>query len=295
MTLDETTQCVQWFSETSCKVMEFIGNGLNSNFSTALLGSLAGALAGAVAAHRIVERSKRREELIKEIRNTNAAAMVGFSICNAALRLKTQHVEPLYKQFLNDKASLENFYQQRASGQISKDSPFHFVADLKTFAAPILPTETLKELVFDRISVHGRPLSLVSQLVDSSQGLRTAIEKRDVLVERFKDGSVSQAELPMYYFGLTLGGGHINQEYPDLISAIHSHVNDIAFFSALLCDDLVAHGNLLVEAFGKRIGKGAPKISQVDFSRPREKGLIPPEAEYIEWINAFVKQDENKK
>lgn len=72
----------------------------------------------------------------------------------------------------------------------------------------------------------------------------------------------------MYYFSLTLGGGHINQEYPDLVSTIHSYVNGIAFFSTLLCDDLVAHGNVLLVAFSKRVGQGAPKISKVDFENP---------------------------
>jgi len=61
---------------------------LNSNFSIALAGSLSGAFGGAVAAQRVIERSKRREIFISELKNTNAAIMVSFSICNMILSLK---------------------------------------------------------------------------------------------------------------------------------------------------------------------------------------------------------------
>ncbi len=48
----------------------------NTTFATALIGSLAGAFAGAYGAQRIAERSKTKELLLTEIRNTNAAITV---------------------------------------------------------------------------------------------------------------------------------------------------------------------------------------------------------------------------
>ena len=268
-----------------------VGAGLNSNFSTALLGSLAGAFAGAIAAQRIMERSKRRDELLKELRNTNAAIMVSFSICNAALALKKQHVQPLYETFNQEKAALQEFNQQRSSGQRQGNSIYHFQADFIVFEAPTLPMDTLKDLVFNKISAHGRPLSLVSVLDGSANGLRGAIAKRDQLVELIKKGDISEAELPFYYFGLPLPSGHTNQEYPDLVMAIYSHVNHIVFFSALLCGDLMAHGNRLHNAFKIQLGKGAPNVSSTDFSKPRDAGLIPPDSEYSDWLKGFAEQD----
>jgi hypothetical protein len=80
-----------------------------------------------------------------------------------------------------------------------------------------------------------------------------------------------------------------------LVFAIHSYVDDIIFFGSLLCGDLVAHGNSVHEEYTKRFRKGAPNVSTVDFSGLREKGIIPSESQYTDWLNAFVKQDFNSK
>jgi hypothetical protein len=57
----------------------------NSVFFTAIAGSLAGAFAGARAAQRIAEKTRNKEELLREIRNTNAATMVAFGVCNSLI------------------------------------------------------------------------------------------------------------------------------------------------------------------------------------------------------------------
>src|SRR5690349_16473622 len=67
----------------------------NSAFTTSLVGALAGAFAGARAAQVIAERSKLRDEISKQIRDTNAAMVVSFTIANSVLALKKQHVAEL--------------------------------------------------------------------------------------------------------------------------------------------------------------------------------------------------------
>lgn len=283
MNQETLTNCMSLLTTYANEMLNAVWSGLNSNFSTALLGSLAGACAGAVAAQKIAERSKQREELLKELRNVNAAIMVAFSACNTALRLKKQHIQPIFEKFVQDKKALQEFRSKKPHGTAT----FELVVDLRVFEAPLIPTDTLKDLVFNRISAYGRPLSLVSILDESVLGIRAAITKRAKMVERFQDGSISKAELPKFYFGLPLPSGDTNQEYPDLVEAIHSYIDDIAFFSALLSSDLVAHGNQIHKAFTKRFGKGAPNISTADFSRPREIGLLPPDSQYQDWINGF--------
>jgi hypothetical protein len=268
-----------------------VWEAVNSNFAIALIGGLTGAFGGALGAQHIVERGKRRDELLKELRNTNAATMAAFSACNAALALKKQHVQPMYEQFEREKKALTNFKAQRAAGKVPGNTGYHFVADLRTFPALVVPIETLKDLVFHKISAYGRALALVSVLEQSLLGLTEGIVKRDILIQRFSTGAVPAERLHLYYFGMPLPTGDTNQEYPDLVEAIHSYVDDVAFFSALLCSDLIAHGNRVHSAFTKRFGKGAPKVSTVDFSGPRQKGLIPPEAQYADWLNAFSQDD----
>src|SRR5689334_19372520 len=58
-----------------------------------------GAFAGAYGAQIITERSKLREELTKEIRNTNAAISISFGICNFLLSMKHQHVKDLKEKY----------------------------------------------------------------------------------------------------------------------------------------------------------------------------------------------------
>lgn len=257
----------------------------------AVLGGLAGALGGALGAQHIVERSRRRDELLKELRNTNSATMIALTTCNTALSLKKQHVQPMFELFAQDKEALRKFKEQRATGQRQGNAVYHFTADLKTFPAPVVPIETLKDLAFHRISAYGRVLALVSVLEQSLLGLKEAVLRRDLLIQRFVSGAVPAEQLPQYYFGTPLHTGDTNHEYPDLVEAIHSYVDDIAFFSALLCTDLIEHGNSIRTAYTKSFGKDAPKVSTVDFSGPRQKGLIPPDAQYADWLNGFSMVD----
>ena len=281
--------CFQWFSTEACAILDVVGTGLNSSFSTALLGSLAGAFAGAIAAQRIVESNKTREELLKELRNTNAAAMAAFTTCNASLALKKQHVQPLHTQFLADKANLEQFKARHASGQIQGDATYHFISDMRTFPAPVVPIDTLTDLLFNKISVGGRPLSLVCAIEDASRGLKEAISARHALIERMKSGIIPKDEIPSYYFGFPLPNGDTNQEYPDLVFAIHSYCDDLAFFSHLLCGDLTSHSKDLYAKLTKRQQKIAPKPTEADFTSARESGLLPPDSQYTDWLRAFRK------
>jgi hypothetical protein len=271
--------------------IDWIEKALNSSFSIALIGGLTGAFAGAWGAQRVAERSKRREDLLRELRNTNAATMTAFSTCNAALALKKQHVLPMYEQFHRDKQALQEFLRRRAVGQVQTNAPFHFTADLRSFPALEVPIDTLKDLVFHRISAYGRPLALASVLDQSIIGLRSAIQQRDQTIQRIQDRVISSADLPNYYFGLPLSGGDTNQQYPDLVEAIHSYVDDVAFFSSLLCIDLPAHGDQVHALFLKSVGKGAPRVSKPDFAGPKASGLMPSDANYSDWLKAFVHAD----
>ena len=84
-----------------------------------------------------------------------------------------------------------------------------------------------------------------------------------------------------YYFGLTLPTGHTNQEYSDVIEAIHSYIDDVIFFSSLLCDDLIEYGNKL-RSRERYLETNAPKVNEVNFSTPIASKLIPPKSNYLD-------------
>lgn len=265
---------------------------MNSNIVIAVVGGFAGAIGGALGAQRIVERSRKREELLKELRYTNAAIMVASTFCNAALALKKQHVQPIRETFLKMKRDLEAFEERRNAKQIATDDTFHFQMDMRTYLAPILPVETLKHIVFQDLSAVGRPLALVAVIEQSLIGLSSAIAKRDQLIQRFASGEILEHDRAHYYFGLPLPGGNLNQEYPDLVEAIYSHTDDLVFFSNQLCNDLMKHGAKLREALTKRPSKQLPNVSEADFSGPLKSGLLPPDSQYADWVDAFVERPE---
>ena len=265
---------------------------LNSAFTTSLLGALAGAGAGALAAQSIIERSKEKEALLSQIKSTNAATMICFLTFNAGVELKKQHVQPMYEKFEKAKQALQIFNEHSAAGTPQNNTEFVLQADMRTFSFPSVPIETLKDLVFNKVCAYGRPLALVFVLEQSFAGLRDAIAKREALIHRFANGSVPKNLFYRYYFGLRLPTGDTNQEFPDLVSAIHRSVDDIAFFGSLLCEDLIAHGHRSHKLFTKKFGKGAPKVSTVDFTTHRETGLIPSGEQYKDWLSAFATRDD---
>lgn len=271
-------------SFTASTVWQF----LNSNFAIAFIGGFAGAIGGALGAQQIVERSKKREERLKELRYTNAAIMVACTICNSALALKKQHVQPMQESFLKAKAELEVIKEKRDAGQIPLGEKFTFQMDMCTYPVLIVPIETLKHIMFQEIAVTGRPLALVAVIEQSFIGLTTAMAKRDQLIQRFASGEIPESERIKYYFGLPLQGGHMNQEFPDLVQAIYSYLNDLAFFASLLSNDLMKHGAKVREALIKKSSKKVPQVSEVDFSAAVNCGLMPPETQYSDWLSAFV-------
>jgi hypothetical protein len=287
MTAPESLTCLSWATKTTCQVLEIVGAGLNSNFSTALLGSLAGAFGGAIAAQRIAERSKHREEILTEIRHVNSAVMVAATICNTVISSKTQHVNPLWAGFQQDAERLRVFEQEWNSGQEASKASFHYTADLRIFPCPTLPIAVLEDFVFNRLKVFGRPLSIVSTLAQSIVELKEAYAKREEIILEFRSRSSSTEDFVKQYFGFPNASKETNRDHPDIIYAMSVYTDDCIFFSSLLCDDLTAHGRRLRALYEKKFGKGAPEISHADFTGGRASGTVPPSSKYADWLKGF--------
>jgi hypothetical protein len=150
----------------------------NSVFFTAITGALAGAFAGAYGGQWIVARGREREELLTEIRNTSAATVVAFAICNSFLSIKRQHVKRLKDSFDQQKAGFLEHATKRRLGQIPKDTLFQFIADLQSLFLPPFPLETLQRQVFEKLSLdERRPLLLITTLSETVHGLNTSISR----------------------------------------------------------------------------------------------------------------------
>jgi hypothetical protein len=103
-------------------------------FFTAVAGSLAGAFAGAYGGQRIVAKGKEREELLAEIRNTSAATVVTFAICNSFVTIKKQHIKHLKELFDHQKAAFLEHIKKHSLGQLYGNGAFQFTADFQTLS-----------------------------------------------------------------------------------------------------------------------------------------------------------------
>jgi hypothetical protein len=274
----------QWNS-----IAELITNSkfLNAAFIAALLGAIPGACfgawAGAYAAWRIAERSKSKQDLLDELKNTSKGILIAFNICNRMIGLKRQHVPQMRNRFSESRANLIDAIAQ------NKQGVFHFVADLETLTPISLPAKALEQLIFEKISVGGRPFALASMLASSEEDLKHVVAMRNAIVERLKANRQSMGfGFERQYFGLPGSDGHLDKTYPDLIESISMITDDCIFFSKTLGDDLTRYGQHVRKKFKSRFREEPPKLPEADFNKAEVLGLLPDENNYKDWVSNFL-------
>lgn len=270
--------------------LDSVGTALNSAFTTSLVGALAGAFAGARAAQRIAESAKESENLLGQLRATNAAVTVAFTICNSFIQLKKQHIQAMYVGYNAQFAELQEFHRKRNAGEIPREQPFRFHADLRSVQLPLMPIEVLQRLVFDKLSVTGRPLALAATIAGTIDSLRDLMEKRAELVSQFRAiPPGGHADTVALYFGLPYGDGRMSTEYKDTLEGVYNQVDNGIFFSELLCKDLKAFGDEALIKYKKLAKKTTESVGEIDFALARKDNLMPDESKFSDWLRGFVK------
>jgi len=256
----------------------------NSVFFMAIAGSLAGAFAGARAAQKMADKARNRDELLKELRATNAAIMVAFGICNSLLSAKRQHIKSLKETFDQHKIETKDAItrqQAGTGGEIKFLADYRIVPDLNV---PVFPLQTQ---ILERLSWPGRPILLVTTLAQTVEALNLSIRKRNQLIDSFKAGTMPVNQVLALYFGFVFGG-RVNEEYANTVEAIYRQTDDAIFFSSQLCRELSSHGDRLLASFKRRFGRGAPGILKPDFAQAGSADLMPDETDYADWMNMFA-------
>lgn len=283
---DALTPLISW---------EAINSFCNSTFTTSLVGALAGAFAGAVAAQNVADKSKRRDELIKEIRNTNTAIALTFSIFNLMFAIKKQCVAALKINYDEEKDRYLNYHAKLNNGQHQNLEPYALKFDLRGMSVTSPPTKVLQDIVFTALSSIGRPVNLVAALEEAVGNLNISITKRNELIALFRTEQFPEgADFEHMYLGVPYRDGHINQEYGDIVAAIASYTDDAIFFSRLLCQDLREHGLKISSNFERLTKDRSPRITEVDFKLDRYDELLPAEEQYATWFTAFKPVQEPK-
>ncbi|SOV26222.1 hypothetical protein RW109_RW109_00295 (plasmid) [Pseudomonas aeruginosa] len=254
-------------------------------FST-IIGALAGAGIGAWAAGYISEKQKTREQLTKEIRDTNAAIVLALGVMNCGIALKRQYVKSLKEDYDEQRKKSREIIARMASGEPQTEIPTINLLELHEIAPPVAH---LQEIVLSRLSTAGKSLASVTALTDAVINLNTALKRRNELITRFKNKDFPPgARKEHLCFGLRYGDGETNEEYGDSVNAISLYTDDIIFFGSELCADLGEHVELLVERFNRRrLGGQTPEVNRVDLSRARQAGWIPAAEAYEAWTSGF--------
>ena len=211
--------CASSLPDGMCSALDVFAAILNSPFVLALLGAAAGACIGAVVATRLVARRQRRDELIAEIRSTNVATMTALAICHKVLSLKRMHVLPLSTKFNADMAAWHEFQRQRRTGERQGNVPPAISIDVRIVPSLTFPIVTLQRLLFDKISMFGRSLALMTTLSETAAWLTNANARRNELVEQMRrlPNATGVAQL---YFAAPSATGATNPDYPDAIRAV---------------------------------------------------------------------------
>lgn len=259
---------------------------LNSQFFSAFFSALAGAGLGAYGAQQYAERSRTRTELIEALRQSNALLVLSWTIANQALAAKLQHVDALAKSFRLDRESAEKTIALVQRGE-EPERPLVFTANLAKIAPLTVPVDALKNMIYGSKLMPGRALALASMVEQAITNYAQAIDVRNDQIERFRVKEGSSKLSPEIYFGLRGEDGSIDSLFHDSILAMSEYIDDVAFFSSELADEIQQHGEKVREKLLRATGD-APKASKVDFSAARDSGLLPNRERYKDWLSGFA-------
>lgn len=279
-----------WVGETLLSTWEPFSNFISSNFALTIIGTFAAAFAGAYGAHHAIERSKVREEDLRELRATNAAIMVSFEITNSFLSIKNQHILKLYNDFIERQDEFDKFLQDRKDRKVSADVEFEIKADFQSINEMSMPDKVLQKLVFEEISPGSRAYTLTNTLIRTIDSFNRMTSQRNKMIDVWRHTPEKyHHDLPAFYFGMPSSEGHVDTSYPDLLGAMYSLTDDCIFFGMKLCSDLTEHGERLL----KRMNDSTLNVNKPVFSKAEELGLLPNLENYKDWESMFVKHGDD--
>jgi hypothetical protein len=256
-----------------------------STFISAAFAAAFGAYAGALAS----SRNETKRAVIAELNSIAAARMLAFSICNKFLGLKRQLILPIYEDYQQGRSKFVEAQQAFAAGDRSRTA--EFVGNFRTISPIWLPTESLEKQIIERISIRGRGLAAVVDLIGAVEALDQAIKYRTDLVSEFykEPPTISQLDLAQKYYGLQNARGVIDEKFYSNVEALYKQTDDCIFFSKILADDLFEYGCRLRRRYRWRFHLRSPKLVREKWDFPETRRLLPNENNYVDWLRGFPK------
>jgi len=259
----------------------------HSNIVTSFIGALAGAGGGAWAAQRIADRAKVRQQLLEEVRNTNAAVEQAYSVAMTCLNLKEQHIRDLWWRYRAQKAVVHAHDRGVRDGTIA--TPLNIGGlDLQGIGEVPVSSRRLEETVTGKLSIAGRPRSLVAVLCQSINTLNEVIKSRNALVTAYRASNAPIDQKVAEVFGLPRDG-IIDETFGTNVQALYKGTDDCIHFSKLLCTDLTVHGRVMRKEFLRRFRGEIPHVTEVIWDDIEKRDLLPSPGDYLNWETGFLR------
>ncbi len=261
-------------------LVPWIGQVLNSNFASSIIGALAGAFFGALAATRFAARQETHRLKLTELRRNNAAVVLSTSIANHSLSFKKQLVKPLVDNFLADRKRYEEFLGAAAAGRAT--GPFELQYDYRSLTFFKHEADELRSLLVNDITADPKVIMAAMQLWQSLHSLEKVVEQRAKEMERLQSmkGSASEDEIAHAYFGLPTKAGHVDERYSDTVVAMGELLDSAIFFSTHIAEKLSGRGREIAGELGKK----AEKPVTWTFRKLEDPTLLPDAKEFEDWV-----------
>lgn len=259
---------------------------VNSNVFAVTAGAFFAAWAGAAGAQSIADRTRVRAEMVREIRATNGAVVLAASLADWAIALKSQHLQGMWKAFDEMRIAFDETRQGARRG-------YQFKPDLMMLPVDPPATDELVQYLLKELTPSSRSLRLAFALSHAVQNLCSAIDARNSLIEEVRVARLADERLLIVYLGVDDGQGHTDARYAGSLKAMVDQCDASIFFAVALAEDLGRRGTELRDDFLATFWLGdPPRRTWIDFSEPREKGLIPSEDEgdFASWKDHFTEK-----
>lgn len=256
-----------------------VSNTANVAWMQALVAGAVGAWAGSWATQRTINRHEDLNAARAELRATNHAINLCFTITNHYLGYKKQMNHPMLQRFKDLEA--------RVRKQIA-DSEREIRLDLDFLILPTseLPIEQLQRIVLDKLPMGGRGLVAAMQLQGAHQALNDNLKERRSLIGAVQGSGLGGRKLSEFYLGIPDPDGNVDHRFHDNVHAIAQLADDCLFFSTIVAKDLHKHGVALLGKHGRSLGTKRRSITKWNWDEKLDD-LMPKDEEYLDWLKGF--------
>jgi hypothetical protein len=242
--------------------------------------------AGVVFGAWLTSRAQTKRAIVAELHALRAAQALCFSVANKALAIKRQHIRPM-------KEALDAAIAAHAVFAANPIGPLAIQLDLKTLSQTNFPTTALEKILFDKCFLGGEGVATTVAVSDAADDLKLSIDFRNDLIAEFrKNPPANHQQRLEVYLGLPANGA-MDERFKNNVHALFAQANDCIFFARRLGDLILKSENTLRRPNAWKYRLPGTKLKPANWSVAERAGLIPPDADYSDWLKGFVKDPSN--